>query len=296
MANSLRVICAMVCLLPVACATPGGGAAGFVMFDPNQHLSGAEPLFGTRGYQCDAASMMQIFAPEPLRVDPTTKQVRPPDMNPKTVDDCTRLRRSIAWTLITHPAAGQAASVVNYSKEARNEAIKMLLADSDQKCDRYKQFLDAYNGDVQAGSGILSQTASTIASLATGGLAKALSAGASITTNAGGQLGKAHFHDQTIPVIVQGINSAQKKVMADISTGMGEDVSAYPIGAGIEDAIRYHAQCTITAGLQEAQNSLSTQNPVVGVADELTKLEQLKTSGALTQAEFDAQKALLLKH
>jgi len=106
MLKSKRLLCAAACLLPAACATPGGGSAGFVMLDPNQHLGGAEPLFGVRGNECDAASMMQIFAAEPSRVDPKTGQPIAPDMNPKTVDACTRLRRSIAWTLLSHPQTG----------------------------------------------------------------------------------------------------------------------------------------------------------------------------------------------
>src|SRR5918994_3003986 len=98
--NLLRISCA------IACATPGGGPLGLVALDPNNHVSGAEPLVGTRKQQCDAATLMAVFSPQTQEANAGAASAK--------VDECTRIQRSVAWALRAHPGTP-------YSKEGRNE-------------------------------------------------------------------------------------------------------------------------------------------------------------------------------
>lgn len=235
-----RSLLAAACLLPTACATPGGGTLGIVAFDPNQHVSGAEPLLGKRGSECNAASLLAVFAPPPA--------IQP---NETKIDLCTSYQRAIGWTLRAHPGSAAGAGL-SYTKEARNEVIGMLMAESDVKCDRYTQFIEQYNSNVQSGLGILGHAATSLAAIATGGTAQALSTGAAIVSNAGGQVTKAHFHEQTIPVIVAAYQVARTAIRQEVDTGLKSEVPDYALAQGIRDAMRYHSNCSVVSGIRQA--------------------------------------------
>jgi hypothetical protein len=278
MTNIARLFLAGGCLLPAACATPGGGSLGIVALDPNQHVSGAEPLLGTRGRECNAASLLAVFAPPPAADPVGTK-----------IDLCTSYQRAIGWALKAHPNTG---SNLSYSKEARNEVIGMLMAESDVKCDRYTQFIEQYNSNIQSGGGILTHAATTLAAIATGGTAQALSTGASIATNASGQITKGHFHEQTIPVIVAAYQVARTAVRQEVDQGMKSDVPDYAVSQGIRDAFRYHSNCSVVSGIRQASQAVQQQAVEQAKTDETTKGANGASGGGgnanTTDADADA--------
>lgn len=237
MVKSLRLVLPVCCLLPAACATPGGGSLGFVALDPNQHVSGAEPLFGNRGRERDAASLLGVFIPTSAGA-----------AEPTNVHPCTRIEHAMKWALQSHP--GTRIAGAPYSKEARNEVIGMLMADSDIKCDKYTQFIEQYNSNVKTGFGVLGHAATTIAAITTGGAAQALASGASIATNASSQLDKAHFQEQTIPIVVAAYQTARAEVRREIDRGMRKSAGDYALSTGMRDAVRYHSNCSVVAGIR----------------------------------------------
>jgi hypothetical protein len=221
------------------------------MFDKNHHVAGPEPLFGKDDERCldDATFTMTAFA-----VDPTvTRGNLPTD----TSDGCLRIRRSIGWALSSHPATGQAASPLNYSAAGRNEVIGNLLAASDRKCDRYTMFIGQFNSNVKVGFGALAHAGSTLAEVATGGVAKALSVLASTATDASARLENGHFSDQALPIIVGAYVAARESIRTEIENHMkNDDTSKYTVGQGIADAFRYHAACSVEIGLAEANKAV----------------------------------------
>ena len=117
MTKMARLLLAGCCLMPAACATPGGGPLGIVAFDPNQHVSGAEPLLGKRGSECDATTLLTAFAPGTAVQSSANK-----------TDWCDSLRNAMAWALKAHPGSPGVGGY-SYTKAARNEVVGMLMAD-----------------------------------------------------------------------------------------------------------------------------------------------------------------------
>ena len=242
MQGYVRLLFAASAVLPTACATPGGGSSGFVLFDPKHHVSGAEPLFGDNDERCldDPTFMLTLFAPSGAREDEAR------------VDVCTRMKRSIGWGLQAHGAVGNGA----YDQRGRNEVIDGLMAASDRKCGRYINFLQQYDGNVNATFGIGAQAAAILATVVSAGAAPWFAAGAGIAGGTRGTLNEAHFNNQTIGVLANAFENVRREQREAIALLEAKKVEDYSIMRGIEDATRYHASCTIVVGLKEAQRDV----------------------------------------
>jgi hypothetical protein len=234
-----RSLCAVAAALPTACATPGGGQFGMVLFDPKHHVSAAEPLFGDNDERCldDPTFMLTLFAPLP-------------DAQAK-VDPCTRMKRAIAWGLLSHGV-----SVNGYNERARNEVVDALMAASDRKCGRYIAFLQQYDGNVNSTFGIGAQTAAILATVVSASAAPWFAAGAGIAGGTRGTLNEAHFNNQTIGVLANAFENVRRDQRVAIAELEAKPVKDYSLMRGIEDATRYHASCTIVVGLKEAQRDV----------------------------------------
>lgn len=260
--KSARLLCACACLLPTACATEGGGPFGFVMFDQKHHVAAAEPLFGDGDETClnDPTFLLTIYAPE----TPSPKG---------DVDVCTRMKRAIGWALVPHGAAG-----ASYSSEQRNEVVDALMGASDRKCGRYTAFLQQYDANVNGGFGVLAQATSALATLATGGTAKWLAAGSTLSEGTRGTLNNALFANKTIGVLAQAYENRRDNDRKAIQDALNTELSKYSLMRGIADVFRYHADCSIVVGLQETQQAVS---------DEVNKDGNNKTAG--TNSTKDTQ-------
>jgi hypothetical protein len=243
--KSFRTLCASLALFPAACTTPGGGPLGLVLFDSNHNVSAAEPLFGKGDERCldDPTFLLTIYAEE--------KQVDPD----KSVDVCTRMRRAIQWALRTNAGGAQPSA-----QEQRNEVVDALMAASDRKCGRYTAYLQQYDGNVNSTFGILAQATSAIATLSTGGTAKALSAASTISEGTRGTLNTAWFANKTVGVLAQAYENRRDNDRKAIQKDLAEKTLAqYSLMRGMGDAFRYHADCSIVVGLQEAQQAVSNK-------------------------------------
>lgn len=230
-------------LLPAGCATPGGGPLGFVALDPNHHVAAAEPLIARNEEQClnDSGFLSLVL-------DPATATAA----QPKAACDL------LAWQAAkaVHRQGG-GPDTADAQKLRRNIMIDSMLAASEAKCASYKEFVQMYDGNVNTTFGILAQAAAIAATLATGGAAQGLAAGAALASGSRGTLNNAHFSDKTVGFLIKAIDAArQTKYSAIKQRQKSDSVIDYTVVSGIRDAFEYHANCSVVQGLQEATRAV----------------------------------------
>jgi hypothetical protein len=262
---SLRLLLAVGCILPAACATPGGGPLGLVMFDSNHHVSAAEPLFGKNDMQCldDPTFLLTLYGPDPL-----------------VADNCTKMRSTIAVAL--QPMTILDGTKARYGKVQRNEVIDGLMAASDRKCGRYIAFLQQYDANVNSTFGIAAQAAATIAAITTGGTAEALAAAASIAGGTRNTLNQSHFNNQTVGVLANAFENLRREQREKIAELQNKPPEEYTLMRGLQDATRYHANCSIVVGLKEAQRAVEEAH-----APSLNSMEKMLEHFAKLQVQAE---------
>ena len=68
---------------------------------------------------------------------------------------------------------------------------------------------------------------------------------------------QSYFSNLATEVIIEGIDQDRRNVYEQIvKNGQSKEIDAYPLEAAIKDAVIYHSHCTITAGLQQAAQSI----------------------------------------
>lgn len=71
-----------------------------------------------------------------------------------------------------------------------------------------------------------------------------------------------YFQSRTIQVITDGLEARRRDTYAKIQARQRLEISAYPVEAAIKDALTYHAECSLIAGLEHAALSIErAQNP-----------------------------------
>lgn len=236
--KSYRSLLLGCCLFATACTTAGGGPLGIVAFDPDQHVSTAEPLFGKGDATCldDPTFLLTLYSPV--------------DAMPQQLPVCQKMRSAIGAALPVMEPAG-AATRERYTPLQRNEVIDALMAASDRKCGRYIAFLQQYDANVNSTFGIATQAAATLAAIATGGTAQALAAAASIAGGTRSTLNQSHFNNQTIGVLANAFENKRGEQRTEIAERQGLPAAQYTLMRGIQDATRYHSNCSIVVGLKE---------------------------------------------
>lgn len=273
--KNLKFLSITAFLLTGACATPGGGPFGMVMFDPDQHVSAAEPLFGKADLQCldDATFLLTLYAP-----DPVTN--RPPA--------CSSIRAAIAAAL-PHQAGPVLPEKDRYGKVQRNEVVDGLMAASDRKCGRYIAFLQQYDGNVNSTFGIAALSTAALAAIATGGTAQALAAASSIAGGSRNTLNQSHFNNQTIGVLANAFETVRKEQREKIAELQNKSPADYTLMRGVQDVTRYHANCSIVVGLKAAQRAVEeADSPSISsmqkMAEQLEKLNVAMQKAGLRAA------------
>jgi hypothetical protein len=265
-----------------SCSTPGGGPLGFVLFDKNQHVPGAGSLFAPDEEGCVTASFL-------LSTFSYTREEageRPA---------CQRLRVRLQSALKADLFAPGVPDANGDWQRRRNEAIGTLIAASNDKCGAYVQFLQAYQGNVRATSGITAQATAILATVATGGLAQGFAAASGIASGAGNSLHQAHFANQTVAILTKAFDNKRVEQLRDMDSMMQCSPAQYPFSRAFADVQRYHASCSIVVGLQETQEAveqksspnLDTYKQLLKELPEMQKL-MAAASGASAPATAEA--------
>jgi hypothetical protein len=222
-----------------ACATDGGGPLGIVALNPNQHVAGAEPLFARDDYMCldKPEFLLSLYAPPAPRSPRVTKGR----------GDCEAVRRGLAYAV---------GGIANYDMRRRNEIMDALMATSEYKCGRYRNFLQTYDANVNSTFGIAAQLAAILATVTTGGTAQGFAAVAAGAAGSRGTLNQAHFQNQAIGILAKAIDNARAAQRTEITNRQKGKVEAYTLMRGIQDVFAYHNSCSIIEGLKETQRAV----------------------------------------
>ncbi len=257
------LLLATACLASTACTTRGGGRAGIVLFDPDQHVSGAEALFGTDESRCFR--------------DPTygLSFVMPAQPHSSYPIPCQQITQAVRAAL---GATQQSTTQLAYTSEQRNEVIESFMSSSNYICADHMKFLQQYDGNINSILGIGAQASAGLAAIITGGAAQAAAAMAALIGGARGTMNNAHFNNKTVGVLTAAFQGERKTQRDEITKRQAKSVNDYRLSHGVEDVLNYHGSCSIVVGLAAAQRAVDESgNPNLDtVKNFLTKLEEVR--------------------
>ncbi|MDP7502486.1 MAG: hypothetical protein QF774_00320 [Nitrospinota bacterium] len=79
-----------------------------------------------------------------------------------------------------------------------------------------------------------------------------------ITSGVDAEFSQAFFKDVAVHVITPGVDSRRDRKLKAIRGKQGRNINKYNVQAAIRDALDYHNQCTLNAGMEEAADSIKT--------------------------------------
>jgi hypothetical protein len=146
----------------------------------------------------------------------------------------------------------------------RNRVQERILAASNQRCNIFKTYLQRLHANSNFFFGAASTIAGGVGSIVTGvNTARALAGVAGILSGVRSELNQDYFSNLGVGVINDGIEARRREIYKQIAEqGQSKPIEDYSVEAAIKDAIFYHGQCSIVAGLQEAGDAIKTiQDP-----------------------------------
>ena len=288
MNRHLRLAACAPALFLAACSQDGGGPLGIELFNRNQHVAAAEPLFGRREDRCleNPSFLMSIFAQRQQQTG--TDQTGNETPGATLVGDslqatCNRLRGSISAVLMasfTPAAPGGTPSPAAYDQRARNEVMDALVASSNRRCGRYMAFLQTYDANINTSFGVLSIIAGGLSPIVRGDdTARTLGGISAMLTGTRGTFNEAHFRNRTIAVLASAFENARRQQRRDMVNLQQCPVDQYTLMRGMEDAFRYHSTCSVVAGLEEAAKAVERAHSpdIATMRRQMQELAELRT-------------------
>lgn len=153
-------------------------------------------------------------------------------------------------------AGRQIATVADTQLEAtcitlRNQLQDELVQRSNMMCDKHLADVKATAATYNASLGIGSLTQSTLAAIVTGqSWARALAAGASVTTGAQAIINKEVYRDYVVPAITRAIKQDRGQQARNMRAQRLSNLMHYSAGQAIGDVIAYHESCSFAHGLE----------------------------------------------
>ncbi len=199
-------------------------------------------------------------------------------------DESRRLDREFEQALAVANTYGDA-------KSHRNRIQNRLLFASQQRCNYYKGYLRRVDSYVGFGFGSLTTILGGASAIVTGATAaRVLGGTAGITAGLDATFDQEFFRDLAIHVITPGIDLRRKRLLDEILAKQGRSIEAYNVEAAIHDALDYHNQCALGAGLEEARDLIrETDNIGLKTAlDTIQQVEKLRRSTQRLGSETEA--------
>lgn len=206
-------------------------------FQPDLNTYGAEPIL-------DPQSFQQVDLAKLLTADsPALKWVG--------TNDPKKAEKEVWNQDVLKRAFDEFAARGDRAKRTRIQ--ERIVAASDQRCEAYFRYLKRF--DVQ--TNVLFNSVTTLlgglGAIFTGAdTVRALSGSAAIVSGWGAVSNDAFFQDLTVQVVTNGIKLQRNDVHNDMALKRNLPLAAYPAEAAVRDAIRYHAGCSLVAGLERA--------------------------------------------
>ena len=145
----------------------------------------------------------------------------------------------------------------------RNQVQERILAASNQACGEYKHDLKQLDARFNFILGSLTTGLAGASAIFTGvDIVRALSGAAGITSGVRAEFNNDYFQNKTIQVITAGFESKRQEIYEKILEDREQDLEKYPVQRAIKDAIKYHENCSLISGLEQAAISIErADNP-----------------------------------
>ena len=168
------------------------------------------------------------------------------------------------------------ATTVDRKKWLRNQVQERILAASNQACAEFKRELKALDARVNFVLGSLTTAVAGAGAIFSGGTSQALSGVASIFSGIRAEFNEDYFQMLTIQIITDGLGKKRQEIYTKILENRKVDLTIYPVERAIADAIRYHDNCSLVAGLEQAALSIErAANPGMEQLIKFKKLEKV---------------------
>ncbi len=155
----------------------------------------------------------------------------------------------------------------NTYKEKRNELQDYLKLVSNQNCNNYKGSSLFAQSNINFGLGSAATLLGAAGALTSGGLTQALSASAGAVTGVQAQVSQNYYREKTFEIITRAMDTRRKAVWADIENRRMQDATdqnyTYTIERAVADAIEYNGACSLIAGFEQLDDSVSMQEDAI---------------------------------
>lgn len=137
-------------------------------------------------------------------------------------------------------------------KAKRNQIQERLLGASNQLCHQYQQYMQNVNSTGNFALGFLTTATAAAGALVTGGTSQILAGTAAAASGTRAEFNQDYFYDVTVATIFEGIESRRDASYDKIKKDrQSESIADYSIETAVKDAIAYHTECSLVAGVQE---------------------------------------------
>lgn len=155
----------------------------------------------------------------------------------------------------------------------RNQVQDRIVAASNQACAEFKRELKALDARTNFILGSLTTAVAGAGAIFSGGTSQALSGVASILSGVRAEFNEDYFQMLTIQVITDGLEKKRQEIYTKVLDDREKGLTEYPVERAIADAIRYHDNCSLVAGLEQA--ALSIERAANPGMDQLKKFKEM---------------------
>ena len=158
------------------------------------------------------------------------------------------------------PQPPQSGSQEDFLKFRRNSVQDRLIAASNFECGRYKTRLLDVQSSTNFGLTTLSTGLAAAGAIVSGGASQVLSGTAAFTNATRSAFNENYFRQLAIETITSSIDARRTEFIAEVTERRALTISQYTVEYAIGDALKYHNQCTLIAGLEFAGDAVSFAN------------------------------------
>lgn len=176
-------------------------------------------------------------------------------------------------------------------EQRRNRIQDRLLITSDQRCGLYKRVIHQVQADSKFWTGSLATVSGVLGSLFGGQAARNLAGTSGILSGIGAEFSQAYYSNLAANVITKGIEERRKSIHARMAMAQKATISEYTVQAAVKDAVFYDMQCSIVAGLEEAQDAIRlASEPGMDAANRI--MAKQKITSEMVKADIGQLKKL----
>lgn len=232
--------------------------------DDRVTLASANQLMGRTFEDITDETLLSILDPNKYHLSKTIKASVAGEVNGAGKITCTREGTGGKQTYSEKISKAYKAANSCYSGKAhRNQIQDTFIAASIQRCNFYQTYLKDVSIHQNGMLGIGTTFLGGAGAIVTGeNAARVLSGLAGITSGIRAEANQAIFETVATTIIVPGIIKQREAIMSDIETKRSKGIAEYTVQAAIADALRFHRDCRIDAGIAYADKSIQKYDDI----------------------------------